>query len=896
MNSTLEEIPLAVSNAIRNGSFSVRESWRGNRCIIGREVSLNDNNDDTWSVIAVITMGKVDGVRLFHAYRYFLSQGLRKLPDILFWHTEIANEPVFDPFDRKEIGKPYLYDRSLTKIDNSILGEFIFLENTTKVIYSRGQEITQKEVIIYNRLISVINVHQLASQVSTNSKLVFWIICNVSSNDSYHNYLDSLFNYSHFYNCLTICLVTSSREKNFDSTKLFVFSIRDLPDIALSANFTELAPPTPKPDLPTNPPILDGTEIPTSYRQKGCEAEPSTPKLGSVLVSQIFRRMILKYYRIIGNDRSVISLFRSVISLISLSMRLISLSMILSSLSFLKKLFSPNSSVFSDKIIEFAPSPPHQPKFDLPSFPPIGVPPTPILGLPLLLFVIVLPLLSIGWLIQNNFGGVIQIILLTITICITPTITHLFTQKKSRIARSLLESFLFIGLLLGFSLWMFGLSSLGFWIIPSILLILVVEIGSNIIEIYKISTLEHLSKEITFENVKDKANEIEQLFKNEVAIYSSVPLGLLLGTIVGIIYHHSHFEMVVFSFKIVLIIASNILIYFLCISFERMSDSLFKESDISSPKLKKEQKGILGLFAKLYKLIVPSQDDSRQKDRDIELACIVSDLRKIYLYDAIHNGLLLIIVGIIIAQLYGINFINQKLLIIAFILALLFIFIVFNLLPYSIGQASLHNQILKKYKGKERIAMLEKLRRHSPLLPLQSFVSRFSDASNLSLREFLFNPEWNSNFKKMLDLMEKKVNETNRLLKKMADKPEKTTFDLRYSKISGGIAGENYTGDVIHNYAPDKNLAEAAAEIQQLLDQLSKTYPTGSTSEKIELASKAFEEIEKNKSLGQRIIIALKAGGSSALEQSLSHPAASFLINFIKSWQETKSSESDSDS
>ena len=136
----------------------------------------------------------------------------------------------------------------------------------------------------------------------------------------------------------------------------------------------------------------------------------------------------------------------------------------------------------------------------------------------------------------------------------------------------------------------------------------------------------------------------------------------------------------------------------------------------------------------------------------------------------------------------------------------------------------------------------------------------------------------------MLSFMEENERQRNKLLKEMAEKP---TFDLRGSQISGGIAGQDYTGDIIHNYAPNKNLAEAAKEIQQLLDQLSETYPANSTNEKIVVATKALEEIEKNKPLVKRILSAFKAGGSSALEQSLSHPAASFLINFIKDWQGT---------
>ncbi len=71
---------------------------------------------------------------------------------------------------------------------------------------------------------------------------------------------------------------------------------------------------------------------------------------------------------------------------------------------------------------------------------------------------------------------------------------------------------------------------------------------------------------------------------------------------------------------------------------------------------------------------------------------------------------------------------------------------------------------------------------------------------------------------------------------------------------------------------------EAAQDIQELLNQLSQSYPTGTESEKKALAAKATQDIENNPTLLQKTMSALKAGGTAALEQALSHPAASFVI------------------
>jgi uncharacterized protein with von Willebrand factor type A (vWA) domain len=79
-----------------------------------------------------------------------------------------------------------------------------------------------------------------------------------------------------------------------------------------------------------------------------------------------------------------------------------------------------------------------------------------------------------------------------------------------------------------------------------------------------------------------------------------------------------------------------------------------------------------------------------------------------------------------------------------------------------------------------------------------------------------------------------------------------------------------------------QTLSEAAAEIQQLLEQLSQSYPANATEEEIKDA--AIKQIENNPTLYQKVISALKAGGTQALEQSLNHPAASFVIAALEDW------------
>jgi len=91
------------------------------------------------------------------------------------------------------------------------------------------------------------------------------------------------------------------------------------------------------------------------------------------------------------------------------------------------------------------------------------------------------------------------------------------------------------------------------------------------------------------------------------------------------------------------------------------------------------------------------------------------------------------------------------------------------------------------------------------------------------------------------------------------------------------------------NYASEKqDLAAAAAEIQQLLEQLSQTYPTTTLPEKMTVATKAVEEIESKPKLKSRVVGALKAAGTEALKEAIDHPVVSVLVAAIEGWTEAE--------
>ena len=86
-----------------------------------------------------------------------------------------------------------------------------------------------------------------------------------------------------------------------------------------------------------------------------------------------------------------------------------------------------------------------------------------------------------------------------------------------------------------------------------------------------------------------------------------------------------------------------------------------------------------------------------------------------------------------------------------------------------------------------------------------------------------------------------------------------------------------------------QNLAEAARDIQELLEQLEKTYPSETTIDRMKIATEVITHIDNHPTKAQRIFSAIKVGGVAGIEQLLSHPAVSFVIAALDDWQKSKS-------
>lgn len=84
------------------------------------------------------------------------------------------------------------------------------------------------------------------------------------------------------------------------------------------------------------------------------------------------------------------------------------------------------------------------------------------------------------------------------------------------------------------------------------------------------------------------------------------------------------------------------------------------------------------------------------------------------------------------------------------------------------------------------------------------------------------------------------------------------------------------------------NLNEVVLEIEQLLEQLEKSYQTDTTSQKMKMVVEAIERIERNPSLHQKILSACKGETVQTLAQNLKHPVGIFIIKTFEYWQKNQ--------
>jgi uncharacterized protein YjbI with pentapeptide repeats len=114
------------------------------------------------------------------------------------------------------------------------------------------------------------------------------------------------------------------------------------------------------------------------------------------------------------------------------------------------------------------------------------------------------------------------------------------------------------------------------------------------------------------------------------------------------------------------------------------------------------------------------------------------------------------------------------------------------------------------------------------------------------------------------------------------------------SQISIGTINSTQGPVVVGNHntvtveAQKANLAEVAAEIQQLLSQLSQTNPTTTFVEQADVVEQTIEKIKQNPPLEAKLKGVLWSSGKESLKQAVNHPLMHIFLAAIEGWSKAK--------
>ncbi|NJO21241.1 MAG: hypothetical protein HC838_16015 [Spirulinaceae cyanobacterium RM2_2_10] len=118
---------------------------------------------------------------------------------------------------------------------------------------------------------------------------------------------------------------------------------------------------------------------------------------------------------------------------------------------------------------------------------------------------------------------------------------------------------------------------------------------------------------------------------------------------------------------------------------------------------------------------------------------------------------------------------------------------------------------------------------------------------------------------------------TNTLLENL------TMPDIHQYGRGDNIAGDKVMGDKIGtqiNHSQD--LAQAARDIKNLLDQLSQDFDSTTPAGQAQIGAKVIEAMEKDPTLKARVVNALKEGGTTLIVEAVQHPAVKPVVAMVK--------------
>lgn len=354
--------------------------------------------------------------------------------------------------------------------------------------------------------------------------------------------------------------------------------------------------------------------------------------------------------------------------------------------------------------------------------------PTPIRYVVLLvLFVASLVLFVLAFI----FGGMLVFIsrtfLLAVVLVSLPTLVPYFVRSSSNLVKVFILSLSSTLSIVGYAVWILGFDILGLWIWLVFALILVLFIGASILEHQQKNIVKRLSTSSQFPLALSEVRRLERIRERQKYFYAFVPIGLTIAVAYGLAFSLNEVYIMQLEVISTIAVALLILIVMLTSSGMLMSKALIliaKEKERPSFIESKEQ-FLFANFIKALQFRISSGSDDQKKDSryGLDAAYLVSDLRRFYFFDSVHNTSLLVGFSIALALTLNIDIVLNNLLAIAVIgFAILFIFCY---MPFSIGQYRLHENILEdsSLEGIARKELKDKLVDVSPLYPTSDFFS-----------------------------------------------------------------------------------------------------------------------------------------------------------------------------
>ena len=111
---------------------------------------------------------------------------------------------------------------------------------------------------------------------------------------------------------------------------------------------------------------------------------------------------------------------------------------------------------------------------------------------------------------------------------------------------------------------------------------------------------------------------------------------------------------------------------------------------------------------------------------------------------------------------------------------------------------------------------------------------------------------------------------------------------IQGDKVMGDkVGGDKVMRDKITNHN-SQNLAQAAKDIKELLNQLDQDYDRSTPTGQAMISAQAIAAIDKNPTLKARVMNALKEGGAAALESAVDHPAVKPVVATLKGFMDAK--------